>query len=133
VCVCVCVCVRERERERERNYKKAMRTSVSARLQDINIVLITEEINSANIGSLLFLFSRLTTAIALDSNKYKQDRQSTYNVPLRRVRKLLLPWKSSKNYIFCLCMCVCVGRGACACTCVRVVLPIQHAARMTML
>jgi hypothetical protein len=34
-----------------------------------------------------------------------QDRQCTYNVTLRRVRELLLPWKSNEYYIF---VCVCV-------------------------
>ena len=39
------------------------------------------------------------------TRRHKQDRQCTYNVILRRVRELLLPWKSDKNYIF---VCVCV-------------------------
>ena len=30
----------------------------------------------------------------------KLDRQYTYNITLRRVRELFLPWKSNKYYIF---------------------------------
>ena len=58
-------------------------------------------------------------------NWNKQDRQHTYKVTLRRVCESLLPWKSSKHYIFvCVCAvvrtCVCGGPGAwaCACACV---------------
>jgi hypothetical protein len=43
----------------------------------------------------------------------EQQRQCTYNVTLRRVRELLLPWRSNKYYIF---VCVCVDVR----TCVRV-------------
>jgi len=36
----------------------------------------------------------------------KQDRQSARNVKLRRFRELLLLWKSSNNYIFCIYVCI---------------------------
>jgi hypothetical protein len=42
-----------------------------------------------------------------------EDRQHTYNVTLRCVRELLLPWKCSKYCIF-------------ACLCMHVALLIQH-------
>jgi hypothetical protein len=49
----------------------------------------------------------------------QQDRQCTYNVILRRVCELLLPWKTNTYYIF---MCVCVrardrGRVHALCAC----------------
>ena len=49
------------------------------------------------------------------------DRQCTYNVILRRVRKSLVLWKNNQYYIF-----VCVCERAC----VHVALLIQHATRM---
>ena len=57
----------------------------------------------------------------------KQDIQLTYNVTLGRVRELLLPWKSNKNYIF---LFVCACSRACACARAHVALLIQHAIRM---
>ena len=42
--------------------------------------------------------------------EFKQGRQCTYNVILRRVRLSLLPWKSNKYYIAaCVCACESVG------------------------
>jgi hypothetical protein len=53
-----------------------------------------------------------------------------YNLTLRRVRELLLLWKSSKYYLL-VCVCACVRsygyRGACACAQVHVDLRIQRA------
>jgi hypothetical protein len=40
----------------------------------------------------------------------QQARQCTYNVILRRVRELLLPWKSSECYLL---VCVCMRARAC--------------------
>ena len=78
---------------------------------------------------------------------FKQDRQRTYNVTLRRVRETLLPWKSNQYCIF-LCVfahawvtaCACVRLYVCVCflgvwvhgrgrvrACARVVLLIQYA------
>jgi hypothetical protein len=45
----------------------------------------------------------------------EQDMQYTYNLTLRRVRKLLLPWKRNKYYIFdyiCVYVCVCARARA---------------------
>jgi hypothetical protein len=44
--------------------------------------------------------------------RLKKTGQGTYNVILRRVRELLLPWKINVLHV---CVCVCVhARGACA-------------------
>ena len=50
----------------------------------------------------------------VDNVNQEQDRQCTYNVTMRRVRKSLLPWKSNKYDIF-LCVCV-VCLHACSLT-----------------
>jgi hypothetical protein len=74
-------------------------------------------------------------------NRYKQGntRQNMFNVAFRRVRELLLLWKSNQHYIFvCVCVCarararvcVCLGAWACACVCVHVAMFIQRATRM---
>ena len=50
-----------------------------------------------------------------------------YNVTLRHIHELLLPWTSNKYYIF---VCVCMHLYACGClgicACVHVALPIEH-------
>ena len=61
-------------------------------------------------------------------NVYKWG-QCTYNVTLRCVLELLLPWKSNKYYLL-ICVCVLAGilaRGACACVYMHVALLIHHA------
>ena len=66
-------------------------------------------------------------------NSYKQGntRQNMFNATFRRVRELLLLWKSNQHYIFvCVCVCVCLGAWACACVCVHVAMLIQRATRM---
>jgi hypothetical protein len=55
----------------------------------------------------------------------ERQKQCTYNVTLRRIHELLLPWKTNNYYIF-VCMCVCVPGRAC----VHVALIIRHATRM---
>jgi hypothetical protein len=55
--------------------------------------------------------------------------QHTYNVILRRVRELLLPWKSNKYYLLvgvraCVRACGYLGAWACACALVHVALLI---------
>ena len=49
------------------------------------------------------------------AHNFKQERQCTYNVTLRRVRVSLLPWKSNKNCTF-----VCARALACVRGCARV-------------
>jgi hypothetical protein len=51
--------------------------------------------------------------IAKHSKPAKQDTECTYNVTLRRVREILLPWKSNKYYKFLrMCALACAwGRG----------------------
>ena len=59
---------------------------------------------------ILFISQCLTSAgTTLCHTKNQQDRQCTYNVTLRRVSELLLPWKSFKCYIF---FCVCARARA---------------------
>ena len=64
----------------------------------------------------------------------KANTQCKYDVILRRVRKLLLQWKSDKCYMFA--VCVCAARGCmrvdartrgCVHACACVALLIQHA------
>jgi hypothetical protein len=62
---------------------------------------------------------------------FKHDRQCTYNVTLRRVRELLLPWKSNEYYIFVyVCARAFVCPGALPCAHVHVALLIKHATHM---
>ena len=74
---------------------------------------------------------------------FKQWRQCTYYVTLRRLRETIVVVESNKHYIFlsvCVCVCVCAraragecvcpGAWACACESAGVALLIQHATRM---
>jgi hypothetical protein len=70
----------------------------------------------------------------------KQERQFMYNVTLRRIRELLLPWKSNTDYLLvrvsvracpaCMPASGYPGSWACACAFVHVALLHQHATRM---
>jgi hypothetical protein len=103
-------------------------TSTSVKSMDVHFNKIQRLFGSTKyiewLNKIIILY--ITIAINLTSI-LKQYRQCTYNITLRRIREILLPWESNKYYI-----CVQGGARACVCrsACLQVALLIQHGTRM---